>query len=155
MAGAAIFWFLSGGLVVAGLSSIIPSIFEVPDGAREQTELKASACARQLLNLRAELFEQLAAELERAQQPSPALDTDEADWLSHWEQRRRKLSYSCPESMSAGTAELDRIRHGLEGLLRRFRKDQEESVRDLHVLIDIHRAGNRKDNAPASTASRQ
>jgi hypothetical protein len=127
-AGAAAFWLLAAWLIAAGLSSIIPQIFW-PSG---EAAVEGS-CESSLRALQRELLEYASASI--AQAPSAHDQAKRESWLVDWDHRLALSRPSCTPREQKAWAELMRLRHGLEGLIERFERDEVPRLHKFEAFL--------------------
>ena len=128
-AGALVFWLLTAWLITVGLSSIIPQIFW--PGSAAHGEGAAADCTESLRALRKEL---LARASERIAKPHAEPEDAQLVFFEHWDERHFAARASCQSDEKAWT-ELGRLRHGMQGLLDRFEREQSPRLLRLEQLL--------------------
>ena len=117
-AGALVFWLLSAWLVTVGLSSIIPQIFW-PAGDVQPT---ATSCGPALSELRTQLLTRISQNIAS---PSSGADHEElVTWFSDWDRKLFEAKPSCRDTERPAWRELTRLRHGMQGLIERFEREE-------------------------------
>ena len=139
-AGALVFWLLAAWLASVGLSSLVRQIFGTPFRDAET----GISCAPELQDLTSELLDHTGAWIKArpGQDPRDTLAT----YFSDFDRRLMHAKSSCNDHERAAFAELSRLRHGVEGLLERYAREQLPQVRKLHAFFGSTQTG--QGNAP-------
>lgn len=123
-AGALVFWLLSAWLVTVGLSSIIPQIFW-PAG---DVHTDATSCGPALSELRSQLLTRMShsiASPSSGDSQSPEQRHEElVTWFSDWDRKLFEAKPACRDTERPAWRELTRLRHGMQGLIERFEREE-------------------------------
>ncbi|MDB4976086.1 MAG: hypothetical protein JWN48_4427 [Myxococcaceae bacterium] len=128
-AGALVFWLLSTWLATVGLSSIIPQIFW-PAG---DVHSSATSCGPALRELRTELLTRMSHSI-----ASPSTETRHEDllaWFEDWDKRLFVAKPACRDDERPAWRELTRLRHGMQGLIERFEREEAPHNQRLDQLL--------------------
>jgi hypothetical protein len=139
-AGALVFWLLAAWLAIVGLSSLVRQIF----GPSFRDAKTGVSCAPELHDLTSELLDH-AGEWIKARPVEDPRDTL-ATYFSDFDRRLMHAKSSCNDHERAAFAELSRLRHGVDGLLEHYAREQLPQVRKLHAFFGSTQAG--QGNAP-------
>jgi hypothetical protein len=128
-AGALVFWLLSTWLATVGLSSIIPQIFW-PSG---DVHSNATSCRPALRELRKQLLTQMSESI-----ATPSSETSHElllAWFDRWDVQLFQAKPACREDERAAWTELTRLRHGMQGLVERFEREESPHLQRLDRLL--------------------
>ncbi|MDB4987542.1 MAG: hypothetical protein JWN04_2720 [Myxococcaceae bacterium] len=128
-AGALVFWLLSAWLATVGLSSIIPQIFWPAGDVRNE----ATSCSPALRELRSQLLTRMSQSI-----ASPSAETRHEEllaWFEHWDQQLFEAKPACRDDERAAWTELTRLRHGMQGLIERFEREETPHIERLDRLL--------------------
>jgi hypothetical protein len=134
-AGALVFWLLSAWLATVGLSSIIPQIFWPSGDVQLSTDgTAASTCRPALRELRSSLLARTSQSI-----ASPSSDTRDEEllaWFTNWDRQLFQAKPTCQDDERAAWTELTRLRHGMQGLIERFEREEAPHIQRLDQLLD-------------------
>jgi len=143
-AGALVFWLLSAWLTTVGLSSIIPQIFW-PNG---DAHSDAASCRPALRELRDELLARTSRSI-----ASASSDTERPvllAWFDRWDKRVYEARSACTGDENDAWVELVRLRHGMQGLVERFEREQSPRIERLELLLGRQASEDGKAHAQPS-----